>query len=818
MRVTATVLLVLLAACGEDSERPDTATNDTAADGADTSVTPDDTGVTDTGTPETADTTDTKLPPDTTPPDGDTGGCDEDCAALAGPCQTGACVGTGCVFTARDGACDDGDPCTLNDQCAGELCLGTAKDCGPAPGACATVACDPDDGECVVDSECPGDSVCTASGCQCATPTLLTIELTDIWGQDLGVAQGNLEARDGGTVLGTGPLVTVSLCRATSLAITATAPNHHGASLTLTWNGAEAAVTTAPSRDFAWTLHHEDGSPTLVIGLAHHWFAPTGPPARRGNRLELLMNGEEAWRRVHGDLMAASSLITGASWWWTSEIEIIRDRANGNSLSSAARWSNTILGALELKTNVDRKVLVNQFLSQDGWFSGLTVDDELVAKGKSRGDRFDFLGQANTTSGRFTVALAAVDLASRLGVTATASAPLLPLIGPVQVDTREIPLGLSLLDIPIASWHQKFWTIDQRVAFIGGMNAKTTDWDTIEHRVFDALRMEFDATRAEREEVMRKEEEPDFGPRKDYMVRIDGPSAIDAVEVFHERWEDLITAGVTHAENADPFPLLRAPNPHADGLQAQVLATMPAPYSEYSILESMLRAISQAERLIYIEDQYFRAPILYDAIVNRMNAVPGLVLIVVTNPVSEWTDPGCWQTALAYDRFVRQFPNRFRTYKLQAYDVVRTNCTFCFDETEAHFVRMDLHSKLVIIDDVYLQTGSCNSNNRGLLYEGELAVATHDPAFVSAARHRIVNHLLGTPGAAPIDSTQLIARLDAAAALNVAAFDRWDDEGMDLDLDGDPIPSGMTPKGLVYPLTFDEPDECLLEDVGPDVM
>lgn len=815
MRVTATILLCLLVACGEDSERPDTSSNDTAPDGVDTV---DDTGSDDTGvndTADTADTAETKVPPDTVGP-GDTTGCDEDCAALAGPCQTGTCMGSTCAFTAREGSCDDGDPCTLNDQCAGELCLGTPKDCGQAPGACASVACDAESGECIVDSECPGDSVCTANGCECATPTLLTIELTDIWGQDLS---GTLEARDGSTVLGSAPIVTVSLCRATTLTIAASAPNHHGANLTLTWNGAEAAVTTAPSRDFAWVLHHEDGSPTLVIGLAHRWFAPTGPPARHGNRLELLMNGEEAWRRVHGDLMAASSLITGASWWWwTSEVEIIRDRANGNTLSSAARWSNTILGALELKTNVDRKILVNQFLSQDGWFSGLTVDDELVAKGKSGGDRFDFLGQANTVSGRFTVALQAVDLASRLGVNPSANGPLLPLLAPIQVDTREIPLGLSLLDIPIASWHQKFWTIDQKVAFIGGMNAKTTDWDTLEHRVFDALRMEFDATRSEREEVMRKEEEPDFGPRKDYMVRIDGPSAIDAVEVFHERWEDLIAAGVTHAENADPFPLLRAPNPYPNGLQAQVLATMPAPYSEYSILESMLRAISQAERFIYIEDQYFRAPILYDAIVNRMNAVPNLVLIVVTNPVSEWTDPGCWQTALAYDRFVRQFPNRFRIYKLQAHDVVRTNCTFCFDETEAHFVRMDLHSKLVIIDDVYLQTGSCNSNNRGLLYEGELAVATHDPAFVSAARQRIVNHLLGTPGAAQVDWTQLIARLDAAAVINDTANARWDEEGMDLDLDGDPIPNGMTPKGLVYPLTFDEPDECLLEDVGPDVM
>lgn len=815
MRVTALIALSgLFFSCSDDPSPVDTADGaEVDGDAAllDTEPQPQD-STTDTDR-ESFDAKDSSGPHDTSPEV--TPGCTEDCVALAGPCQVGACVEGVCTATPRTGACDDGDPCTLNDQCEAELCRGTPKNCGEPPGPCASIACDPQSGECLAQTECPAGTTCTASGCECSTPTQLRVVLVDIWGQPVS---GTLEARDdNNTLVGNGAGLNLTMCKPAELTLSAYAAHHHSAVLTLVWNGASATIDSEPSQDFAWALY-QDGGPVLAIGLAHRWFAPTGAPARHGNRLELLMNGEEAWRRVHGDLMAATSLITGTSWWWTSNVEIIRDRATGNSLSSAARWSNTILGILELRANIERKVIVNQFLSQDGLFSELTVDDELVAKGKNRNDRFDYMGQANDSSGEFTVTLPQVDLARRLGVQASASGLLEPLLDPIAVDTNELPLGLSLFDIPLASWHQKFWTMDQKVAFIGGMNAKTTDWDTLEHRVFDPLRMEFDATREERDDVARKDEEPDFGPRKDYMVRIDGPSAIDAVDVFHMRWDRLIDEDAEHAENATPFQMLRVPTPHPDGIQAQVLATMPAPYSEYSILESMMRAISQAERYIFIEDQYFRAPILYDAIVNRMNAIQGLVLIVVTNPVSEWSDPGCWQTALAYDRFVRLFPGRFRVYKLMAYDVVRTNCTFCFDETEAHFVGMDLHSKLVLIDDEYLQTGSCNSNNRGLLYEGELAVATHDPAFASAARQRIINHLLATPNAAQLDADDLIPALDAAAALNQTAFDRWDDEGMDLDLDGDPIPNGMTPRGLVYPLTFDDPDECLFEDVGPDVM
>ena len=81
--------------------------------------------------------------------------------------------------------------------------------------------------------------------------------------------------------------------------------------------------------------------------------------------------------------------------------------------------------------------------------------------------------------------------------------------------------------MPLASWHQKFLTVDQEVAYIGGMNIKTTDWDTSEHRVFEARRMDFDASLADRLTVMDKMAVADFAPRK-VKVTLAWPGATPA--------------------------------------------------------------------------------------------------------------------------------------------------------------------------------------------------------------------------------------------------------------------------------------------------
>jgi hypothetical protein len=82
--------------------------------------------------------------------------------------QTGACA-----FPVRSGACDDGSACTERDVCVGDRCVGEAVSC-PAPAAsCAAAVCDAvtgcrvltDDDACDDGDPCTIDQCDAASGC-----------------------------------------------------------------------------------------------------------------------------------------------------------------------------------------------------------------------------------------------------------------------------------------------------------------------------------------------------------------------------------------------------------------------------------------------------------------------------------------------------------------------------------------------------------------------------------------------------------------------------------------------------------------------------
>jgi len=366
-----------------------------------------------------------------------------------------------------------------------------------------------------------------------------------------------------------------------------------------------------------------------------------------------------------------------------------------------------------------------------------------------------------------------------------------------------------------ASWHQKFLVVDDRTAFIGGMNLRRVDWDTSEHRVFDARRMLFSSTEEQRAAVLARTALPDNGPRKDYMVRVEGPIVRDAQDVFHRRWQRLIEARARYSDDATDFSVGAPAAPIPGGVQAQVTATMPAPYSENAIAETWFNAVRNAREYIYIEDQYFRIPMLVEEITRRMTEVPALRLVVITKPVSEWTDPGCAWTHRTWDDLRGRFPDRFMSLQLRAFD---TQVTGGFDETDARFVDMDTHAKILIVDDRFLSVGSANKNNRGVVYEGELNVAVLDRAWVRAARRRILANIL-PPGTAVSDDVGAwwTALADAARA-NDAVRERWRMDGDDVSLDGAPVPAELIPRGFVYTLTFRRIENCLFESVGPDMV
>ncbi len=662
--------------------------------------------------------------------------------------------------------------------------------------------------------------------------TVAVVELypLDVWAQMLPATARLEVVRDGAPVAldgaGASPIRYLSLTEAGAYAITLSAPDHEPLTVTLSFDGTAeldgaqlGAIPAGGAVSASHEMRTQDGGDALPVhsiylGLRHQWFSAEGRPARRGNRVRFLMDGEEAWSAVSDELTTADESIMLASWWFESDFELTRTEGN---LTAAQRRARTIMAKLEASPAYKR-VLIGQFWGQDGWLAGLNVDAALTAHGAATGDRFEYMGQANPTEGLFRFEVPGFELGERVRAAHPETGDR-RFDGERMVESRVRARDVDLTDWPVtlqvqhASWHQKFAVIDD-VAFVGGMNVKSTDWDSSQHRVYDVRRMEIGASDAARQDVRDKESLPDLGPRKDYMVRVDGPAVQDVADVFHRRWELARFENVEYSDRSTMFTVDREQVTHADGMQVQVTTTMPDPLWEHAIVETWLNAVARAEKYILIEDQYWRAPILTEAILQRMAQVPALQLIVITKPINEWTDPGCAWSYRTDTQLEAAVPGRYTLLQLRAFDTV---VTWGWDETESRFANIDTHSKLLIVDDTFLSVGSANKNNRGIIYEGEMNLAVHDPTWVRDARRRVIANMLGTGVTVGDDVAVWKSQLLGAAAWNNGVSAAWDSEGGDISLDGAALPAAYAPRGFVYSLDFRGVDQCLLEDVGPDM-
>jgi len=663
---------------------------------------------------------------------------------------------------------------------------------------------------------------------------VLEIYPLDIWAQYLPAGDLKLEVsgeRGPYTTTGT-PIRYVPLTGPDTLHIRLSADDHEPLDVTVEFDGgtdagAFAARFAGDVDRQGFSVSHQplryEGDtvlPTqsLYLGLRHKWFSSQGRPARRGNEIDLLMDGEEAWGNVYVDLERASESVLISTWWWESDFELVRDPETHHLLDPEVRRGNTILGMLE-QIPAQKRVLVGQFWGQDSILSWMTSDKKLRAHAEVANDGFEFMGMANETQGKFFFEPSMFSFGSRARGSHTELANRamqqdedVPSNVPGRpIDLTKWPVGV---DMEHASYHQKFMVIDHDVAYVGGMNFRRVDWDTSEHKIFDHRRMLFDADQESREAVMNRTQEPDTGPRKDYMVRVHGPAAQDVADVFKKRWDVQLDRGVEYASKSTPFEVKRDIAARS-GSQIQVTATLPQPLWEHAIAETWINAIGQAERFIYIEDQYFRMPMINEIIANRMEEESDLRLVVITKPVSDWTDPGCEWTSKSHDLFKSRFPSRYMMLQLRAFDSV---VTWGGDETESRFANMDVHSKMLIVDDTFMSVGSCNKNNRGLVYEGELNVAVVDREWVRKERLRILANIL-PPGTEPESDVEgWWSQLEQAAAYNDSVYARWETAGFDISLDGTPLPAEYKPLGFLYSLDFLPSSECFVEGVGPDMV
>ena len=319
-----------------------------------------------------------------------------------------------------------------------------------------------------------------------------------------------------------------------------------------------------------------------------------------------------------------------------------------------------------------------------------------------------------------------------------------------------VPLG--------GSHHQKVVIIDGQVAFMGSADLCQDRWDTSAHVSRDPLRVSRNAA--------------PYKPYHEVQAVFAGDAVRTLLDLFVHRWHfatgaHLDPERLVAAESADLFaslPVTLSMPVASVGFSRTVPAAEERSHV-HEIRDLYIRAIHHAERMIYIETQYFTSQCVRDALISRMkdDARPKLDIVVVLprkpeKLKEELTIGGPQAHALAEVAAAAKQGG----HALGIYDVAVRDPDPGVPEAFVY-----IHAKLMIIDDVFFTMGSANLANRSMTVDSEInatwAAEVGDHALRAAIRRARVRLLLEHVGDVPrsvrvvAGRTGLVSRLDRVA-------------------------------------------------------
>jgi phospholipase D1/2 len=283
-----------------------------------------------------------------------------------------------------------------------------------------------------------------------------------------------------------------------------------------------------------------------------------------------------------------------------------------------------------------------------------------------------------------------------------------------------VPLG--------SSHHQKLVIIDGKLAFCGGLDLTGGRWDTRDHAPDNQHRKGPDG-------------EP-YGPFHDMQSVVDGETAQALTDLVSDRWERAACRTPYCPETkGDPWPD-DVPTLFEDQ-QIAIARTIP-PLGDrdgvHEIQQLYFDMISNAETLIYLENQYFTSGPIACALVDRLKARPNLELVMVSSK-----EPFGFLEAHSMNSGRRSFMRHFEENDLM--DRVRSVYPRVPDDTDAG-QEVQIHAKLTIIDDQLFRVGSANLTNRSMGTDGECDLAIQaksaaDRETILAIRNDLLAEHLG---------------------------------------------------------------------------
>lgn len=287
---------------------------------------------------------------------------------------------------------------------------------------------------------------------------------------------------------------------------------------------------------------------------------------------------------------------------------------------------------------------------------------------------------------------------------------------------RRIHFNLDSQHPRAACHHQKIIVIDDALAFVGGLDLTIHRWDTPDHRA-DEPRRVLPNGKA-------------YPPFHDVQIVVDGDAARALGEIARARWQRVTGRRPhRHSRKSDPWP--RDLKPDVTDTEVAIARTEPA-FEERPEVREVERlyidGIEAAQRWIYIENQYLTAASAGAALERRLRAPNGPeVVLVTTRQCSGWLEEGTMGALRA--RFLQRLRDADRFGRLRFYYPVVP------DDPGA---RLNVHSKVMIIDDRLARVGSANLSNRsfGLDTECDIAIEATGDTAVSQAIAQFRNRLL----------------------------------------------------------------------------
>lgn len=272
-----------------------------------------------------------------------------------------------------------------------------------------------------------------------------------------------------------------------------------------------------------------------------------------------------------------------------------------------------------------------------------------------------------------------------------------------------------------SSQHQKLVIVDDALAFSGGLDLTIRRWDTQDHDLDNSLRAD-------------PAGEP-YRPFHDVQMMVDGEAARALALLAWQRWCHAKGGDAAIEPMGDPWP--DGFPPEFTDVQVGIARTQPRYNGEAGVHEIealFLHSIGQAERSIYIENQFTTSPRIALRIARQLERHPQLEVVIVA-PRSH--------DSIVERRTMRNGRIRFwRIVKRAGGDRVRL--VYPSVECDGRATHTMIHSKIMVIDDVFLRVGSANMNNRsmGADTECDLAIEAETAAQRAAITH-VRDRLLG---------------------------------------------------------------------------